>query len=103
MPTPASIRRSRSPAVREVDRALTPALVDAMVASAYNVAAAKHPELRSAHPAGMSPAIAATLPRAVRAGWLESYLDNHIHRGEDCLFTAVEVQAALDALQERLL
>lgn len=47
--------------------------VDAIIASAYNLAAADDPSLRRLHPNGMRPAEAAQLPNAVRVGWIESY------------------------------
>lgn len=52
---------------------LTDAKINAIVASAFNLAAADEPSLRRLHPNGMTPAMAANLPKGVRLGWVESY------------------------------
>jgi hypothetical protein len=76
--------------------------INALVATAFNLAAADEPSLRSVHPGGMTPAIADSLPKSVKAGWIESYAQR-LHAGElkkhePLLYGAVDVQCALDQL-----
>lgn len=77
--------------------------INCLIASAFNLAAADEPSLRSAHPNGMFPAHAASLPVSVRVGWVENYL-TRLHRGdlkkhEPLMYGAMDAQEALDRLQ----
>lgn len=80
--------------------------INAIVASAFNLAAAERPELRSSHPNGMRAADAAMLHHSVRLGWCESYADrmNRLTAAARekalFLFTPAEVQEAIDALSD---
>jgi hypothetical protein len=76
---------------------ITDSMTHAMVASAFNRAAAKIVELRGRYPSGMSPAIAAKLPRSVQIGWLEAYIDRYHDR--DSLHSIVQIQTAIDQLR----
>lgn len=82
---------------------ITSSRIDAMVATAFNIAAADEPAIRRDHPNGMSPAIAAALPKSVRLGWLESYL-RRLERGslkkhEPLLYGQQDVERAIKALR----
>jgi hypothetical protein len=84
---------------------MTDAKINAIVASAFNLAAAEEPSIRRVHPNGMTPAIAATLPKSVRLGWVESY-EQRINRFTPAeqekrgfIYGVSDVYAALAALR----
>lgn len=85
-----------------MEQQISSARIDAMVATAFNLATADEPSIRRVHPSGMTPAIASTLTNAVRAGWIESYA-GRLHAGDlkrhdPLLYGAIETQRALDQL-----
>jgi hypothetical protein len=74
--------------------------INSLIATAFNLAAASDPSLKRVHPSGMSPAVADKLPRAVRIGWIESYLRRY-HSGQFATppYSGLEAQSALDLLR----
>lgn len=84
---------------------MTPQRVAAIVASAVNLIAAQpgNDWLRKQYPSGMRPANAEQLPKSVRVGWLESYIDGYINNitaseRNTLLYSARDAQAAIDFL-----
>jgi hypothetical protein len=81
---------------------MTQSRIAAVVATAFNIAAAQDATLRQKHQNGMSPATAEALPRDLKTALLEVYADR-INRGEykqhePLLYGAGDAQAAIAAL-----